>query len=659
MFGAFQSCIEDFLKTPKGYAIVEDIVVRNKSIVAFNVDDLLEWNKDVADDLLNHADSIDIVHKAIESAIITANMNNPKKFELTIVGKCIPIIKIFDIDVSRFKKIFKISGMITQASGLEPKYTEIVFRCLSCGELSPPEPQIADSGIIKPVGKCPNCNNSHPRWNPVYNLSHYVDYQHFTLQESYKNLSGRTPRLIQCNIYKRCLMNMINCGDECEIVGIVRVEGKKVEEPSFSLEILSINKLTKDPALIEITPEEESMFRTMSKEPDIFQKLIKSISPTLCGLEDEKEAVLLALFGSSSIYRLGSFRRGNIHILLVGDYGTGKTQLLKFAEGVSPRAVYAVAMGASTVGLTASVQKNNDRWELSAGAVVLADEGVACIDEIEKMEDSDKVIFHEVMESQTVTIQKATIHATLPAKTSIIAAANPISGKYDREQSVMENIKNIPPTIMDRFDLILITLRQYSIEHIKEIAHSILLGNDDASVIPIETFKKYIAYSKRINPKPSPEAINAIEAYYMDVFQKATPDPNKYMPIGPRQLESIYRATCAHARALLKDVADVSDFEAIKPLFDDFLKDVIGYDIDLLCQGVPTSIADISREIIQTIKTEGPLSFSEIKDIFQERYRGAMKVHDIERAWEHALKGNAIYEEGSQTLSGDKKYEAI
>jgi len=653
----FKGQIEDYFKTPKGSAIIDDIVKNNKTIVVVDYDDIFEWNEALAKDLiLKAAEGAEAIHRAIDDVVLVANLNKRKEFELVFVGKKIPVIQLHEIDANCIDKMFKFFGIVTHTSDVQPEYTEAVFRCLSCGDVTSPIPQDGHT-IIRPLGQCEGCGEKHPRWEIVDSMSKFVNYQLFTLQESYKNLASRMPRFIHCEIHERCLMNIAQCGDECDIIGIVNVEKPKdsSKRATFIIEVLSINKLRKDPSQIELKPEEIETIHNLSKEPDIYKKLTRSIAPALYGLQEEKEALLLALAGTPQVVKGGTVRRGNIHVLLLGDYGTGKSQLLKFAADVAPRGVYAVSQGASKVGLTATVQKINDRWEVYAGAVVLADEGLASLDEIEKMNDDDKTILHEAMEQQTVTIWKATIHATLSAKASIVAAANPVLGKYDREVSVMENAKNIPAGVLDRFDIILVLLREYSISHAEEIADFVLSETCDNSVIDMDLFRKYIAYSKRINPKLSKDAEKAIKQYYLDIFHNATVDPMKFMAISTRQLESLIRVTCAHARLLLKEQADVNDFEAIKPLFDRFLKN-IGYDVVGLAQGVPTIISDIAVEVVKLLKSEGPMAFSEVKAKFQELYAGKIEISKLEKAWKHAVTGNVIYKEGAKTLDGEEKY---
>merc|ERR550519_1604310 len=225
-----------------------------------------------------------------------------------------------------------------------------------------------------------------------------------------------------------------------------------------------------------ITAEEEESFRMLAQKPDVYETIAKSIAPSIFGSEDIKKFISCLLFGGSR-KRLpdGLTRRGDINVLLLGDPGTAKSQLLKFVERVSPVAVYTSGKGSSAAGLTASVMRDHasKSFVVEGGAMVLADGGVVCIDEFDKMREDDRISIHEAMEQQTISIAKAGITTTLNSRCSVLAAANPIFGRYDDMKSVQENI-DFQSTILSRFDLIFILRDHKDVDADKKLAEHIM-----------------------------------------------------------------------------------------------------------------------------------------------------------------------------------------
>ncbi|GAH33841.1 unnamed protein product, partial [marine sediment metagenome] len=267
---------------------------------------------------------------------------------------------------------------------------------------------------------------------------------------------------------------------------------------------------------LEITPEDEEAIKLLANDPQIYSKTIQSIAPSLYGLDKIKEAIALQLFGGVLKERPDVRIRGDIHVLLVGDPGTGKSQLLQYVVKVSPRGLYTTGRGSTAAGLTAATVKEKDGgFVLEAGALVLADMGICCIDEMDKMRKEDRGAIHPAMEQQIVSIAKGGIVATLNARDAILAAANPTLGRYNAYQSIAENISTFPVTLLNRFDLIFIVKDIPNEEKDAQITKHILDIHVDSELSkpPIEPtlLRKYISYSKRITPKLSPEARKCIE----------------------------------------------------------------------------------------------------------------------------------------------------
>ncbi|RLG06980.1 MAG: hypothetical protein DRN68_06100 [Thaumarchaeota archaeon] len=378
------------------------------------------------------------------------------------------------------------------------------------------------------------------------------------------------------------------------------------------LEAVSIETASKEPESLQITPEEEKLFREMAKDPNIHQRLIESIAPSIYGLDHIKKAIMLLLFGGRpKQFPDGVKVRGDVHILLVGDPGTGKSQLLKYAAMIAPRGLYTSGRGSTAAGLTAAVVRDKGGgMVLEAGALVLADMGIACIDEIDKMRPEDRVAIHEAMAQQTISIAKGGIVATLNARTSILAAANPTLGRYDPYGSFTDNI-NLPITILSRFDLIFVLRDEPEKERDRRIAEHIigLQSRSTATAappIPPDILRKYIAYAKRIKPELTPAAAKLIKDFYLQM--RSIYQQTSTVTITARQLESLIRLAEARARAALRDYVTEEDVLDVIDLMKRSLSEV-GIDvetgkpdIDVILTGKPKSMRDKFAVVIRTIK---------------------------------------------------------
>lgn len=318
--------------------------------------------------------------------------------------------------------------------------------------------------------------------------------------------------------------------------------------------------------------EQEVVFRQMSQDPDIYNKLAHSVAPSIWELDDIKKGVLLQLMGGTnkeatqqagevrSTHRMRS--RGEINVLLCGDPGTSKSQILGYAHKLAPRGIYTSGKGSSAVGLTAYITKDPDTKELilESGALVLSDRGVCCIDEFDKMSDSTRAILHECMEQQTISIAKAGIIATLNARTSILASANPVESRYNPRLSIVQNIQ-LPPTLISRFDLIYLVLDKPDPATDRRLARHLVqlyFRNPVArgAVVDRTTLRAYIAYCRRTCfPEISNSAVRKLVQGYVQMRQAGSfSNGKKTISATPRQLESLIRLSEAHAKLQLSDV---------------------------------------------------------------------------------------------------------
>jgi DNA replication licensing factor MCM2 len=378
-------------------------------------------------------------------------------------------VRIFDLPVhytlrqlrqSHLNCLVRVSGVVTRRSGVFPQLKYVKFDCTKCGITLGPFQQ--ESNVEVKISYCQSCQSRGP-FTLNSEKTVYRNYQKLTLQESPGTVpAGRLPRHREV-ILLWDLIDKAKPGEEIEVTGIYRNNydaqlNNRNGFPVFAT-ILEANNIVKSHdqlAGFRMTEEDEHQIRQLSKDPHIVDKIINSIAPSIYGHTDIKTAIALSLFGGVAKKTKGEHHvRGDINVLLLGDPGTAKSQFLKYVEKTAHRAVFATGQGASAVGLTASVHRDplTSEWTLEGGALVLADKGTCLIDEFDKMNDQDRTSIHEAMEQQTISISKAGIVTTLQARCGIIAAANPIGGRYNSTIPFSANVELTEP-ILSRFDIL-------------------------------------------------------------------------------------------------------------------------------------------------------------------------------------------------------------
>ncbi|MEM1515408.1 MAG: minichromosome maintenance protein MCM [Candidatus Bathyarchaeia archaeon] len=565
-------------------------------------------------------------------------------------------------------KLVMVEGVVMRASTVRPIVTTAIFKCKSCET----KMEVSQSGTFLTFPfKCanPRCGKKGP-FEFVQEESKFIDYQELRIQEYPEDIPpGQTPRSLDIRVVGKDIVDTARPGDRVYVVGIVGAEATSYPRTGKSraftlyLDANYIEAASREPESLLITPEEEDQILKMAKDPSIHQKIIQSIAPSIYGYEHIKEAIMYLLFSGVSKYLPDITVRGDIHVLLIGDPGTAKSQLLRYVQRIAPRGLYTSGRGTTAAGLTAAVLPSpTGGMTLEAGALVLADKGIACIDEIDKMRNEDRVAIHEAMEQQTVSVAKGGIVATLNARTAILAAANPALGRYDPYRTVAENI-SLPITILSRFDLIFVLRDVPEKEHDARMSeHMLKLHAKEAPPaeppIPPDLLRKYIAYArKNIKPILSQEAMERLKEFYL-AMRSASEGEGTPIAITARQLEALIRIAEARARAALRNLVLLEDAEAAINIMKKSLEEVgvdissKKFDIDIIMVGKPRSVQDKLRIILGTIvdmeKESGMVSRADLLERLSSEYGIARS--ETEKLIQQMIREGTLYEPRSGYL---------
>jgi replicative DNA helicase Mcm len=524
-----------------------------------------------------------------------------------------------EINADLINKLVSISGMVVRSSEVKPLAKKVAYKCTNCNTVT--EAQLKGLVMKKPL-KCHACSEKELEMDPESSI--FIDFQMVRLQELPEDLpAGQLPHYIEVTVMSD-LVDQCRPGDRIILTGIIRIEQEQLAPQAKTslfrlrmegnnIEYLGGRAGSKDTRSVErimISTEDERQIRIIASKPDAYEKLIASFAPHIYGHEPIKEAILLLIVGSVT-KRLedGSTRRGDINVLLVGDPGTAKSEMLKFTAKIAPRGLYTSGRGSTAAGLTAAVIRDKSGiMMLEAGAVVLGDQGIVCIDEFDKIKPEDRSALHEVMEQQTCSVAKGGIVATLNARTSILSAANPIYGKYDPYKNITENV-NLPVPLLTRFDLIFIVRDSPDKEKDNLVASHILEIHRDTEkaarpAIDIDLFSKYLSYAKQIEPALTPEAIDIVRSYYMDMRRI---ESEGMITVTPRQLEGLIRLASARARLLLKDVVDAEDARRAIYLVDQMMR-TAGVDVNTgktdlgVLYGKPQSVVSKEKTFMELFR---------------------------------------------------------
>ncbi|MFB3042783.1 MAG: minichromosome maintenance protein MCM [Nitrososphaerales archaeon] len=533
-------------------------------------------------------------------------------------GETGEVTPLREVTSKKLHKLITVSGMVVRTSELKPLAVIAAFTCKAGHPNNEPQKGI----ILRRPTKCGQCEETR-----VFELdekrTEFIDFQVIRLQELPEELPpGQLPQSLDVNLTGD-LVNTARPGDRLNLTGIV------MTEPEYSqgsnrlrifrsrIEANNLEVLGKGPRDITISKDDESLVEALSKKDNAYGRLIQSIAPSVHGHETEKEAILLMLLGSPSrVLPDGNTLRGDLNILLVGDPGTAKSELLKYASRVAPRGLYTSGRGSTAAGLTAAVvrDKAGGMMMLEAGAIVLADQGIAAIDEFDKMRSEDRNALNEAMEQQTVSVAKGGIVATLNARTSILAALNPLLGKYDPYRNIFENV-NLPIPLLTRFDLIFVIRDSPDRSRDEKVAKHILELHrrgryEDEPPLDFDMLRKYLIQAKMIDPVLSKEGEEKILDYYLQMRSSASDE--SMITVTPRQLEGLIRLATARARSLLHETVTEDDairgINLMRRMLETVGVDVKTGKIDLgVLHGRPLSERNLLELAIDTFKSlEGP-----------------------------------------------------
>jgi replicative DNA helicase Mcm len=489
-------------------------------------------------------------------------------------------VKIKDLSIGNANRIVTIDAFVNSVSQIKHDTELSAWTCRDDGDFG----KIIYDGIIrKPI--CPKCG-SFAKVSQLHGRSITVDRQFGKIQELPENLEGAVnPPSLDYKL-PRPFLNKLNPGDRVLLCGIyetyyevVGKNVKSVQKTSFTvINVLQYSRTLED---IEITPEEEAKIKALANDPDLESKFIASFAPNILGHEEKKFAMVLQLFGGAGEQTESGDTRREIHILVIGDPGGGKSELLRFPLKVHPKAIYVVGTGASGVGLTASVQRDEDNktYFLKPGAMVLASGGIMLLDEMDKMSEDETKKLHSGMEQGVVTVTKAGLNATLVTKTSVLAVANPKYGRFKGfDSSSIKEEFNIIDSLLDRFDLIFVHRDEIDADKDRKIAEFMMgkfVKGESKEIycppIDADLFKKYISYTrKNIRPSVSPEARTLLVDFYVDFRQAGKLQNSIYATA--RDSNGLIRLAQALARWHQRDVVTVEDAKKIIALFITSLK---------------------------------------------------------------------------------------
>ncbi|MEM5814526.1 MAG: minichromosome maintenance protein MCM [Candidatus Aenigmatarchaeota archaeon] len=645
--------LEEFFRTFYEGELLSAASAGKKSVVIdFNVLD--KFDPDLADRLLNGPEQVLEAAKAAISSIDTPQGSLNLEVRFKNVPSCNQV-RIRNLRSEHIGKFISIDGVVRRASEVLPEITVATFQCPSCTKMID---VIQKERLVHGPSSCDGCGYKGKMEMTGRKL---FDSRWLTVEEPFDiataEKQGNIRVYLKNDLTDPEMQRKCDPGSRLTINGTIKEIKRMVKGGMRTQMEIYMDANFVEPTEIEweevmISEDDIAKIKEMAADPNIYDKIVDSIAPSIYGLREVKEAIAHQLFGG--VKRTapdGSKLRGDIHILLVGDPAVGKTQLLKLVSKVIPRGKYVSGKGVTGVGLTASVTKDEEfmgGWVLEAGAMVLCHKGMIAIDEFDKMNKDDQIAMHEAMSTQTISIAKATIVATLPSQTAVLAGANPKLSRFDIFKPITDQI-DVPETLLSRFDLKFALRDVPDKEQDERVADHIMkarIAPDTIQpVITPEILRKYIAYARHnCSPEFTPEAADMLKKFYIDM-RSLYKEQTDSIAITARQQEALVRLAEASAKIRLSPKVGPEDAErAIK---------LMRYSMEQLAFDRKTGKFDIDR-------TEGTSSSKRnniriINDIIDKLERTLGKQIPIEEIMAEAQEAGVPALDAEEIISGLKR----
>ena len=652
---------QDFIDSNYYNSLLENARKGNKFLL-IDFSELSKYDPDLAAELLvTPEETIKAIEKAIEQFDVDGLSNFRIRFHNLPKSQH---VMIRDIRSKHINKLFFVEGIIRRKSDVRPQVTSARFECPVCGNIIN---VLQLEGVFREPTRC-GCGR---KGKFVMLDKEMVDAQGIVIEEAHENIEGgeqpkRINILLKDDLVSPLSEKRTAPGSKVEVVGVIKEvpiiskSGAKSTKLDLMVDSNYVRPVEDTFYEVEISDEEEKEILEISNDPKGYEKLVNSMAPSIYGYEKIKEALLLQLMGGVRKVRMDKIvSRGDMHILLVGDPGSGKSALLKRITQIAPKGRYVSGKGVSGAGITAAVVRDEflSGWALEAGAMVLSSDGLVCVDELDKMSSEDRAAMHEALENQTVSISKANIQATLIARTTVLAAANPKFGRFDPYGIIADQI-DLPPTLINRFDLIFPIKDLPEEARDERMAKHILTLHQTPDVqepeISTEILRKYIAYARqKISPKLTDGALEEIKEFYLKMRKSGGGEGGiKSIPISARQLEALVRLSEASAKARLDNRVTRKDAKKAIELLDYCLMQV-GFDretgkidIDRIATGITATSRShilVLKEIIGELEAKHGKSIP-IDDVVAEAKNRGLDEDKVEEALERLKRSGDVYE---------------
>ncbi len=646
------SRIEEFIRDKYYSELLTAIKEDGSLVIDFN--DIDRFDPVLADQLLEEPEA---VLKQFEEAA-----QNLEGVKIHVRIRNLPerrMVRIRNLRAKHLGKLLCVDTVVKAASEVKPQIEEAIFQCPECGtKIS----VLQEGNLLQKPYQC-DCGR---RGDFDLVEKKMVDYRWLFGIEPFELTTGERPGEISIflkdDLTTPKMQRKTDPGNRVKVVGVLkelpkRIKGKLSTRMDMYIEAVHVEPSEIEFEELDISEEDERLIKELASDPNIYEKLKASVAPAIYGFDEIKESLVLQMFGGNrKILPDGTVIRGNLHILLTGDPGTGITQLLKLVSSMVPRGRYVSGSGVTGAGMTATVVKNEaiGGWVLEAGALILCNKGLISIDEFDKISRDDQIAMHEATSAETVSIAKASIVATLPAQTAVLAGANPKYGRFDPFRSIVEQL-DIPETLLSRFDL------KFAIRDIPDrtkderlAEHIIISRTTPEKIEPIidkNMLRKYIAYAKQITDiELTPEAAEMFKKFYVEMRSRYATEEVPTVSITLRQYEALIRLAEASAKIRIDNKIRVEDAERAIRLMQYSLSQ-LGYDIetgridiDKIESGIT---AGKRRKIVDVLGIIDRMQREEGKEIAVDDVKAAAEeagMENIDEVLEHLKRDGVIYE---------------